>query len=173
MHGGDVTVQRQRLDERVVTLEIDLNNTNQVIQGRDAIGSSGYPAMSWKAKRDILIRGTNTPRRTVVIIATLHQPEVNIADQAQAEWLIEREYGNPLVGFDSGAGLFLRSSDQPYRALLWIESCFELLLCEFRSLYSRRPRNLQFELDLLEFFYPVSLIRNRRERLDRSLRTDQ
>ena len=161
-------MKTKSLDQGIVCDILPLHRGGEVLYSVAARQAATTSSMTWDTEGHILVGRPKRTRWTMIVVATSNEPAVDVAKKLKREWLVSGKGSNPLVGLDCCARLSLRTGYEFTGTLVHVQSCFKLQLCKVCPFNSRGSCNLQLKLDLLKFFHPIALVRNRRQGLHRS-----
>ena len=156
VHGCEMIVQRQGLNQRIVLQVRALRRLDQLIERLSAFGAALRAPVPWGAECHILICAPELAGRAVVIVRVGHDQPMQLFDQIAVNGLVVAHSSNPAISLDRGSGLPLRTGESLRRR--FAQRRFKLALRKVRPLDPRSSGHFALELDGLQLLHPTALI---------------
>ena len=87
VHGAHVTMQRQRLDQRVVFPELPVQRPYQASNGVTAFRPAFGAAVPGATETDVVAIAAKLPRWTMIVVTAGYNASVELFDKALVDWL--------------------------------------------------------------------------------------
>ena len=163
-----MVMQGQCLEQRIKFTKFCLEGMKKIDQGFFTVRSTLNTAMPGYSEGHVVITPAKNSWRAVVVVAAGHQASVYLTDEFGHNGSILGNCGQPAIGLHRRMGLSLRARKQRGRCCIWTDRLFQFPFSEIGAFDSAGSCHFSFELHLLQFIHPASLVRKGRESLNSS-----